>query len=113
MGAEKESKPNPSQGDANSNDEEKPFQKKMLNKQMRDAMKNEETNMAGLGHKLNSARTQLLNDLKTSISDHIPSDIISVLTDDQPDIPADKFKNADEQLERIIGELFDLKLKAD
>ena len=86
------------------------FIRKMLNTQMREAMKNDESDMTQLGQRLNTARTKLLQDLKTSINECIPSEVISAVTEEQ-DIGQENMRKANEDLERIIGELFELKLK--
>ena len=77
---------------------------------MREAMKNEESDMAQLGQRLNKARTKLLQDFKTSINECIPSDIISAVTEEQDMGQEEKLKT-NEDLERIVGELFELKLR--
>ena len=77
---------------------------------MRESMKEENTNMAQLGQRLNVARAKLLEDLKSPES-HIPSDILTVLTGQQ-EAEEVRVVSANEELERVIAELFEFKLNS-
>ena len=77
---------------------------------MRESMEEENTNMAQLGKRLNVARAKLLEDLKSPES-HIPSDILTVLTGQQ-EAEEVRVVSANEELERVIAELFEFKLNS-
>ena len=76
---------------------------------MKDAMKNEEPNMVELGQKLNTGRTKVLQDLKSSVDDYIPPDLISVLTD-QGSIDEKERLRANEDLEKIVQGIYEMKI---
>ena len=79
---------------------------------MREAMNNEEPDMAKLGRKLNVARSKLLQDLKTSLNELIPPEVISIVVAEK-EVEEERVVKADQDLERIVGELFEMKLTAD
>ena len=76
---------------------------------MREAMKNEEPDMAELGRKLNVARSKLLQDLKTSLNELIPPEVISIVVAEK-EVEEESVVKADQELEKIVGELFEMKL---
>ena len=82
----------------------------MLNKQMKDAMNNEEPDMAQLGQRLNSGRSKVLEALKSSINEHIPCDLMIVLTD-QENREEKEIASANADLENIVEALYELKVK--
>jgi len=77
---------------------------------MRDAMNKEDPEMAQLGQRLNSGRTKVLEALKSSINDHIPYDLLSILTD-QENREEKEISSADADLENIVEALYELKIK--
>ena len=79
---------------------------------MREAMNNEEPDMDKLGRKLNVARSKLLQDLKTSLSEVIPPEVISIVVAEK-EVEEERVVKADQDLEKIVGELFEMKLTAD
>ena len=87
----------------------------MLNTRMRDAMKNEEPDMSQYGRKLNDTRAKLLKDLKTSINDLIPSEILEYIAKEEVNetIEEVNVKSADQMLQEVVEELFDMRLKCD
>ena len=76
---------------------------------MKQAMKDEDPNIAQLGQRLNSSRTEVLKDLKQSMKEHIPEDLLNRLTN-QETINEGGNSDAQEDLEKVIYDLFELKL---
>ena len=71
-------------------------------------MEDEDCNIAVLGQKMNSSRSEVLKDLKTSMNEYISEELLERLTNQQ-EIDEDN-TNAHKDLEKIISELFELKI---
>ena len=55
----------------------------MLNQKIKQAMKEEDSNIAVLGQKMNSSRIEVLKDLKTSMNEYISEELLERLTNQQ------------------------------
>ena len=71
-------------------------------------MREEDSNVGLLGQKLNTTRTELLKELKTSMNDYISEDLLTRLT--KQEIVDEDHKNAQKELEKVVSQLFELKL---
>jgi len=80
----------------------------MLNHKIKQAMKEEDCNIAVLGQKMNSSRSEVLKDLKTSMNEYISEELIERLTNQQ-EMDEDNTR-AQKDLEKVISELFELKI---
>ena len=80
----------------------------MLNQKIKKAMEDEDCNIAVLGQKMNSSRSEVLKDLKTSMNEYISEELLERLTNQQ-EMDEDN-TNAHKDLEKIISELFELKI---
>ena len=76
---------------------------------MKQAMKDEDPNIAQLGQRLNSSRTEVLKDLKQSMKELIPEDLVNRLSN-QDRMNERGRSDAQEDLEKVISDLFELKL---
>ena len=71
-------------------------------------MNEEDSNVGLLGQKLNTTRTELLKELKTSMNDYISEDLLTRLT--KQEIVDEDHKNAQKEFEKVVSHLFELKL---
>ena len=71
-------------------------------------MSEEDSNVGLLGQKLNTTRTELLKELKTSMNDYISEDLLTRLT--KQEILDEDHKNAQKEFEKVVSQLFELKL---
>ena len=76
---------------------------------MKQAMKDEDPNIAQLGQRLNSSRTEVLKDLKQSMKELIPEDLLNRLSN-QDRMNERGRSDAQEDLEKVVSDLFELKL---
>ena len=79
-----------------------------MNQKIKQAMREEDSNVGLLGQKLNTTRTELLKELKTSMNDYISEDLLTRLT--KQEIVDEDHKNAQKELEKVVSQLFELKL---
>ena len=80
----------------------------MLNKRIKEAMKKDDPNISELGQRLNSSRTKVLQDLKRSMNEYISIDLYNRLTDQN--MNKEDNTAAQDDLEKVISSLFELKL---
>ena len=80
----------------------------MLNKRIKEAMKKDDPNISELGQRLNSSRTKVLQDLKKSMNEYISIDLYNRLTDQN--MNKEDNTAAQDDLEKVISSLFELKL---
>ena len=71
-------------------------------------MKEEDCNIAVLGQKMNFSRIEVLKDLKTSMNEYISKELLERLTNQQE--MDDDNTSAHKDLEKVISELFELKI---